>query len=349
MKLSGRDFRRILLVKPSSLGDIIHALPVLHALRQRYPDAKIDWLVGAGFAPILADHPDLNEVILFDRNRLGRLARSLDGARALLSMVRELRRRRYDLAIDLQGLFRSGFLTRATGASVRLGFRSAREGAWLFYSHRTRDDAPNAHAVDRYMGVGKWLGLAEAPARFNLAVPPAAEVEMSAALASVGIGGSDRVVIVVPGARWETKRWGANRFAAAIDAIQDETGLRCILVGGPGRNGVVQPDSSVEPVALRKPMWHDQPTSVVGADSACGLCPLPRFSSRSYSCGVRPTAGLPDWSDPRWPHRSVRETARRCQPELGLFSMLSSQTEPMSARACVHARSAHCIGCKCGF
>ena len=71
--LSARSFDRILLIKPSSLGDIIHALPVLHGLRARYPSARIDWLIASSFAPLLSGHPDLDELILFDRRRFGRV------------------------------------------------------------------------------------------------------------------------------------------------------------------------------------------------------------------------------------------------------------------------------------
>ena len=157
-ELSGRSFDRMLLVKPSSLGDIVHALPVLHGLRTRYPRARIDWLAAPPFAPLLTGHPDLNDVVLFDRMRYGRMGTSPRAAKEFLDFVHGLRQRQYGLVIDLQGLFRTGFLSMASGAGVRIGFRNAREGAWLFYTHRIRVDDPDAHAVDRNYSVAKLLG-----------------------------------------------------------------------------------------------------------------------------------------------------------------------------------------------
>ena len=134
--LARRSFDRILLVKPSSLGDIVHALPVLHGLRAAYPEATIDWLVASPFVPLIESHPELNGVVAFDRAKFSRLARSPTVAADFVRFVRDLRRRKYDLAIDLQGLFRTGFLTWASGAAVRIGFRNARESAAVFYSHK---------------------------------------------------------------------------------------------------------------------------------------------------------------------------------------------------------------------
>ena len=106
------DPQRIVLIKPSALGDIMHSLPVLSALRQRFPDAHISWLVNRGFAPLLEGHPDLNEIVPFDRGafRNGWLKGSLDFARFL----NQLRSHRFDLVIDLQGLLRTGLMTLAT-------------------------------------------------------------------------------------------------------------------------------------------------------------------------------------------------------------------------------------------
>src|SRR5262249_42937947 len=124
-RLAGRDFRRILIIKPSSPGDIVHALPVLHALRHRYPNAHIAWLVASPFVDLVAADPALDEVIPFDRRRFGRLGRDLAVSLDFLRFTRELFARRFDLVIDLQGLFRSGFLSLACGARTRVGFSDA--------------------------------------------------------------------------------------------------------------------------------------------------------------------------------------------------------------------------------
>ncbi len=232
-QLSRRLFERILVIKPSSLGDVVHALPVLHGLRMRFPKAKIDWLIGSPFAPLLEGHDQLDELILFDRRRLGRMRRSPRAAAEFIRFVRTLREKRYDLAVDLQGLFRTGFLTRACGAGVRIGFRDAREGAWLFYTHHLPPAAPDTHAVDRNYEVADLLGFDDVPIEFNLALPTSARSEALALLRSFGLARDDRLVVVVPGARWETKVWLFQRFAETIDNLQEDGTGRCLLVGGP--------------------------------------------------------------------------------------------------------------------
>ncbi len=231
--LAKRRFDRILLVKPSSLGDVIHALPVLHGLRGRYPAAKIDWLVAGAFAPLIRSHPDLSEAVIFDRARYGGLWRSPRVAGEFISFLGELRRRRYELVIDLQGLFRSGFLSWATRAPVRLGFAEAREGAGAFYTHRLPQQPPDRHAVDRNRAVGDVLGFSPCPTTFDLALPPECREQADVLLGeSVSCGRADGpLVAVVPGARWETKVWLPERFAAVADRLAQAVGARVVLLG----------------------------------------------------------------------------------------------------------------------
>src|SRR5579863_5729894 len=116
------DASRICLIKPSALGDIVQSLPLLGMLRRRFPTATISWVVRRDLADLVTGHPDLTEVIPFHR----------DGRwwewRHLLGL---LRRRRFDLVFDLQGLFRTAVMTFATRAGVRVGLQTAREGASL--------------------------------------------------------------------------------------------------------------------------------------------------------------------------------------------------------------------------
>lgn len=243
--LAGRNFQRILIVKPSSLGDIIHALPVLHGLRRRFPDAAIDWLVATAFAPLIDAHPDLDHVVLFDRERFSRLGRSLAPTLEFIDFLRDFRARAYDLAIDLQGLFRSGFLALATGAPVRLGFAAARECAWLFYTHRIRDPAPrpsgtesrtpppDLHAVDRNGLVGRLLGFDSTPMRFDLAVTDAERAAAARILTAAGMDPDRPFIALWPGARWETKRWPPEKFAAVVDRLAASVQHPAALMGDP--------------------------------------------------------------------------------------------------------------------
>lgn len=238
--LARRTFNRILLIKPSSLGDLIHALPVLHGLRRRYPEASISWLVAEQFAPLIAGHPELDDVILFDRRRYGMMGRGMGSTAAFVDFIKSLRARRFDLAIDLQGLFRSGFLSMATGAPVRIGFAAAREMAWLFYTHHIRVAEPDRHAADRNYLVGRLLGFESVPMVFDLAVTADERRAAIEIIEDAGLQPGDPFLAVLPGARWETKRWAAARFAAMIDRVAADYGVPTLLLGGPGEEPVCE-------------------------------------------------------------------------------------------------------------
>src|SRR5947209_2962974 len=130
--LSEYPASRIALIKPSALGDIVHSLPVLTALRSRYPTAHITWVVNRGYEPLLRGHPDLDATLPFDRgtSRTGLVNTAFNYARFL----RQLRAQHFDLVIDLQGLLRSGLMAWASRAARRVGLSTAREGAAWFYT-----------------------------------------------------------------------------------------------------------------------------------------------------------------------------------------------------------------------
>lgn len=240
---------RILIIKPSSLGDIVHALPVLAAIRRAWPNAYVAWLVATPFASLLDGHPLIDEVIRFDRARYGRMLRSPSAFAGFLKFVGEIRRRRFDLVIDLQGLIRSGFFSIASGASQRIGFRHARELAWLFYSKRVHVASNVHHAVDQNMAVVAALGLDNSRIEFPLALRPE-EIDHASTLlefASAPAAGeksearipnsrsvdNESFIAVIPGARWVTKQWRPDRIAALLDRLSEQGFPRSVLLGAP--------------------------------------------------------------------------------------------------------------------
>ncbi len=237
-RLLNRSFDRILLIKPSSLGDIVHALPVLHGLRIRFPSATIDWLISSAFAPLLEGHPQVDELILFDRRRFSRVGTSVRVTRQFVEFVSDLRGRRYQLVIDLQGLFRTGFLAWASGAPMRIGFADASEGARLFYSHRITGARAATHAVDRNYLIARMLGFENVPIHFDLAMTDSLRGEARGLLRLAGHAHENRLVAVVPGARWATKMWPPIRFSETIDELQGDHDLRCVLLGGPDESAL---------------------------------------------------------------------------------------------------------------
>jgi heptosyltransferase I len=221
---------RIALLKPSALGDIVHSLPVLSALRRRFPNAHITWVVNRAYEPLLQGHPDLNDTLAFDRRRArkGWLATAASHAR----FAGLLRWKRFDLVIDLQGLFRSGLMARLTGAPRRVGLSSSREGASSFYTDIV--DVPGGlnglHAVDRYWCVAEALGAGTGPRRFKV---PVSDDARRRALSTLSDWPRPWMVFGV-GSRWATKRWRPAHFAALARRAQAEFGGTIVFVGTAG-------------------------------------------------------------------------------------------------------------------
>lgn len=202
---------KVLIIKPSALGDVVTAMPVLRALKRTFPAAHVSWLVSTACSPLLECDADLDEIVPFQRRRLGRAWHSADAARALMDLLRRLRRARYDWVIDMQGLFRSGFFARVTGAAVRAGFATAREGAWLFYTHRLRPGC--VHTVDRNIELAAMLGLDARREDMTLSV--AAEGRSFAGGFRSRPEVADKpLVALVPSTRWRTKMYPPRHWRA---------------------------------------------------------------------------------------------------------------------------------------
>ena len=208
---------RILITKPSSLGDVVHALPTVNLIRRRFTDAHIAWLINDSFASLLKNCRLINERIEFPREHFKRITH----LPRFLGFLQCLREHNFDLVVDLQGLFRSGLMTAATRAPRRVGLSDAREGAWLFYNDIVT--VTRAHAVERYLCAAKHLGCDTAP----IESPLGSSAEDSAYIDKLLTG---RVppgpLIAVNGAtRWPTKLWGDEKFAALIHQLPPERGV----------------------------------------------------------------------------------------------------------------------------
>jgi heptosyltransferase I len=227
------DPSNILIIKPSAIGDVVHALPVLARVKKKWPAARVSWLVTPACAGLLEGHPLLDEVILFDRKRFGNAWRHPKLAMELRRFTRGLRQRNFDMVIDLQGLFRSGWLAKKTGAPMRVGFANARELAWLFYTHRVPIDTMDQHAISRYLKLASFIGCDEGPVEFPFATTDADREHVAGLLReSRGEAASGGYAVLLPGTNWQTKRWPAERFAALIAPLKERFGLETVLAGG---------------------------------------------------------------------------------------------------------------------
>jgi lipopolysaccharide heptosyltransferase I len=218
--------RRIALLKPSALGDIVHSLPVLTALRERYPKAHITWVVNCAYESLLRDHPQLNATLPFDRGAARR--GWWQGTRTYISFLYRLRQQRFDLVADLQGLFRTGLMCLASGAVRRVGLSSAREGARRFYTDVIPvPDADAIHAVDRYWRLAEALGAGDEPKRFHVPICDGERLWVEQTLA----GCARPWQMLAVGSRWMTKRWPPAHFAALVRQAQSRFGGTAIFVG----------------------------------------------------------------------------------------------------------------------
>ncbi len=211
---------RILIVRLSAIGDVLHSLPVLCALREALPGAHLAWAVEGRAAELLAGHPALDELVELPRRWLKRPGTVLD-----------LRRRiggRFDVTIDVQGLLKSAVAARLSGAPLRIGLArpAGRElSPWL----NNRLVAPTAtHVVERNLELLAPLGIRPASARFEL--PERAEDGATARQILAGLFGGRTVAILNPGAGWPSKLWPADRFAAVARHLDSRHGLATLVV-----------------------------------------------------------------------------------------------------------------------
>ncbi len=224
---------RILVVKISSLGDVLHAFPAVRLLAETFPGSSIDWLVGAPFAEILRYHPDVSGTIVFPRKEL---SSPLGFPGALVRLLSGVRRERYDHVIDFQGLIRSALCARIARAADVCGFADPREKmAALLYGRRIAVEPEHVHAVDRNLRmVSKAFGFEFRKAGFPLHVDGGARERVIRLLEQEEWGSADSAPIVgiCPGARWETKQWPPGFFADFAAAVASlNPGVRFVVLG----------------------------------------------------------------------------------------------------------------------
>lgn len=222
--------RAILLVKLSSIGDVVHCLPVLAAVRRRYPDAHLAWAVGPAAEDLVAGNPHLDETLVLggDEDQPPHL-RALPPLSAPRRLREELHRRGFDLALDLQGLFKTALIAYLSGAPRRIGFRNLQEGAFLLNNQRIVPDRRDCHAVEGYLGFAHALGAPTEPLDFSIAI-----AERDREIVDSLLAGHDQLVALVPGARWPSKRWPAERFAAVADYLASRHRLTPVILGSAG-------------------------------------------------------------------------------------------------------------------
>lgn len=224
MDLNGK---RILLIKQSSLGDVIHTLPVAHALKRCYPASSIGWVVEQGAAPLVAKDPAVDRVHAIhipstSDPQSGRLAFAhafVATLRVWAQLRNTLHAQPYDILLDLHASFRSGLLALANPGGVRIGFRDARELNTLFQHRHVEVPSTTVHAVDKNLLFCSSLGCATQAGDFFLATDAADEQQVDALFDEAGLEPGSPLVYVNPTARWQSKFWLTPRWSELCDRL----------------------------------------------------------------------------------------------------------------------------------
>lgn len=218
--IDGSRLRHVLIVKLSSIGDVVNALPVASALKRTYPSIRITWAIEQWTAPLVQGHPAIDRVVVFPT-----MVRWPDKPRAwwseLRTAVRTLRDESYDVALDLQGLARSAAVAKLSGAPRRIARAGQREGAHLVSDAVPLPGETTIHVVDEYLCVAQALGAAVGPADFALPVSADARRSVDRLLRDLGTPAGRPLIVINPSASQSWREWPAERWASVASALAD--------------------------------------------------------------------------------------------------------------------------------
>jgi heptosyltransferase-1 len=220
--------RRVLIIKLSAFGDIIHALPVAQALRSSFPHIDVTWAIEETFAPLLAGNTTINHILTLPKVR-GKQLRSPSFHRDYFRGLRDVRRRRFDLTLDLQGLTKSAVVAAASGAPLRLAYHYLREAASFFERPIPREPG-SVHVVDQYLDVARFLGARVDRPEFPFDIPVEDDEAAAGMLAECGVDPGAPFVAVNPATAHAVKQWGAAHYARLLDKLHDRYGRPGVMV-----------------------------------------------------------------------------------------------------------------------
>jgi heptosyltransferase-1 len=229
--------RRIALIQPSRIGDIVFSLPTLSGLRQIFPAARISWLVDERCKEIVEGHPDLDEIIVIPFKAIEKALKEKKWYwiwQTLRQLKKELRERSFDLSVDLHGLAKSALLVLMAGARHRIGSSNTTGMKELsgFFSREILPGPEDVHTVERNLALVRYLGGKVEHPEFKLKVFPAHEEEVTALLDRAGYIPRLPLVVIHPGAGWISRRWPVERFAELINRLKKDLSVQLAVIGG---------------------------------------------------------------------------------------------------------------------
>lgn len=217
-----------MVIKLSSLGDIIHTFPVAWALKDLYPEARLTWVVNSSYRGLIDGCPAIHNVLFFDRRIKNNIFRALV---SFYRLIGKIRREKFDLVIDLQGLLRSGLISWLSNGKKVMGLESAREGSRWFYDIKVPvPKEKSIHAIDRYLLVPEHLGWTGSP-RFQIEIQPDDDRFIDRFLKAEKARTYLPLIGIHPVARWKTKEWSFNNFARLADLISATEKFQVVLLG----------------------------------------------------------------------------------------------------------------------
>lgn len=212
---------KILIIKPSSLGDVVHSLPFLKAVKDSFPEVRIDWVISSNLKGLIDGNPLIDRLIPLNKDSWKPMGNLPGTLQELISLRKTLRSGHYDMVVDLQGLLRSGIITSFASAPLKIGLTTAREGSRYFYNRVVAVNG-SIHAVDRYMEVAKAIGARMTEIEFPIHIDNAARENVLRLL-----NGAKEYIVIVPSARWVTKRWPVESFASLVAGLP----VPCVITG----------------------------------------------------------------------------------------------------------------------
>lgn len=219
---------KILIVRLSAIGDVVHSLPILHSLRRKFPDSYIAWAVEDRCADILINNPLLDKVYVFPRKKWNKQG---------LKVIKEIRKEKFDIAIDLQELFKSGIITYLSGAKRRIAHAKTREFADIFINEKLQAHDTFDHEkliIERYLEPAEYLGSPIDEVKFSL--PPVNE-GVKEKVNSLLTGIEKEIVVFSPATIWKTKHWPEKYWAELLDILQDR--FKIVFIGAEKDNELI--------------------------------------------------------------------------------------------------------------
>ncbi|MEN6386661.1 MAG: glycosyltransferase family 9 protein [Phycisphaerales bacterium] len=234
-----KHIKKILIIKPSALGDIVLAMPAVCAIADNFPDSEIHWFVRPEFASLLENHKCVHKIVIFDRKKLGKWWCNWEAFKEFVNLIKKLRTEKYDVVFDLQGRFRSAIFAWFSGCKTRIGIAGTQELTGIFYTQKIKQSASSLHLVDFHLDIIRSIGTQIKKINFGLEpdAQSCASVEM---ILEQNCINKNNYAVFVPGASIAEKRWPSENFAALADKIHEKYKSDIVAVGVSAESQIIE-------------------------------------------------------------------------------------------------------------